>query len=33
MDEGSVQRCGEKFFAVLRGDVDEIAEHIVVPDF
>ena len=33
MDEGSVQRRGEKFFAVLRGDVDEIAEHIVVPDF
>ncbi len=32
MDEGSVQRCGEKFLAVLRGDVDEIAEHIVVPD-
>ena len=32
MDEGGVERRGEKFLAVLRGDVDEIAEHIVVPD-
>ena len=33
MDEGRVQRRGEKLVAVLRGDVDEIAEHVVVPDF
>ena len=32
MDEGRVERRGEQLFAVLRGDLDEIAEHVVVPD-
>ena len=33
MDEGRVERRGEQLLAVLRGDLDEIAEHVVVPDF
>ena len=28
-----VERRGEQFLAMLRGDLDEIAEHVVVPDF
>ncbi len=32
MDEGRVQRRRHQLVAVLRGDLDEIAEHIVVPD-
>ena len=32
MDEGCVERRAHQLVAVLRGDVDEIAEHIVVPD-
>ena len=33
MDEGGVERRGEQLLAMLGGDVDKIAEHIVVPDF
>ena len=33
MDEGRVERRAHELVAVLRRDVDEIAEHIVVPDF
>ncbi len=33
MNEGGVERHGEHFLAMLGGNVDEIAEHIVVPDF
>ena len=33
MDEGRVQRRRHQLVAVLRGDLDEIAEHIVVADF
>ena len=33
MDEGRVERRAHQLVAVLRGDVDEIAEHVVVPDF
>ena len=33
MDEGRVQRRRHQFVAVLRGDLDEIAEHVVVADF
>ena len=32
MDEGRVERRAHQLVAVLRGDVDEIAEHVVVPD-
>ena len=32
MDEGRVERRGHQLVAVLRGDLDEIAEHVVVPD-
>ena len=33
MDEGRVQRRRHQLVAVLRGDLDEIAEHVVVADF
>ncbi len=33
MDEGRVERRGEQLVAVLGGDLDEIAEHVVVADF
>ena len=33
MDEGRVQGRRHQFVAVLRGDLDEIAEHVVVADF
>ncbi len=33
MNERRVQRRRHQLLAVLRGDVDEIAEHVVVPDF
>ena len=32
MNEGCVERRGEQFLAMLRSDVDEIAEHVVVAD-
>ena len=32
MDETRIERCGHQLVAVLRRDLDEIAEHIVVPD-
>ncbi len=32
MDEAGVERRSEQLLAVLRRDVDEIAEHVVVPD-
>ena len=32
MDKGCIQRRGHQLVAVLRGDFDEITEHIVVPD-
>ena len=32
MDEGRIQRRRHQFVAVLRGDLDEIAEHVVVAD-
>ena len=32
MNEGRIQRRRHQFVAMLRGDLDEIAEHIVVPD-
>ena len=32
MDEGRVQRRRHQLVAVLRGDLDEIAEHVVVAD-
>ncbi len=33
MDERGIERRRHQFIAVLRRDVDEIAEHIVMPDF
>ena len=33
VDEGRVPRRGHEFIAVLRRDLDKIAEHIVVADF
>ena len=32
MDEGRVERRAQQLVAVLRGHLDEIAEHVVVPD-
>ena len=32
VDEGRVERRGQQLVAVLGGDLDEIAEHVVVPD-
>ena len=33
MDEGGIERGGQQLVAVLGGDLDEIAEHVVVADF
>ena len=33
VDERRVERRGHQLLAVLGGDIDEVAEHIVVPDF
>ena len=33
MNEGGIVRRRNQFVAVLGGDLDEIAQHIVVPDF
>jgi hypothetical protein len=33
MNESRVQRRRKQFLAVLGSDVDEIAEHVIVPDF
>ena len=33
VDEGGIERRVQQFVAVLGGDLDEIAEHVVVADF
>ena len=32
VNEGGVERRGQQLLAVLGGDVDEIAQHVIVPD-
>jgi hypothetical protein len=32
LNEGRIERRGRQLLAVLRGDIDEIAEHVVVAD-